>query len=793
MPGGMLPPVIVELKGSISDLQAKLATARGELESTAAKGGGSMQKLASVGGAALAGIGIIAVGVGVIGVKAAMDLQAAHAQLAASFKATGTSMQAQGGTVDALDAKMRSLGFSDVSTEQALTKLTTGTKSAKTAESDLGVASDLARYMHISLASAANMVAKAEEGKTGIIARQLPFLNLQAGGAVKVQAAQSALQKAEENLQSVEEKVADGRLKGANATDALRSANERVQQAQQKLTDTQNVGHQAVQQLSEYLHGQASAYADTLKGKVDVLGAQFEHWAAGIGQDLIPILQTLMGMLVGVASFFQQNTWAIAAVGGVLGAILIPAIAAFIALKVQSTLTMIKDGFTAMSGAVQAVGRVLGITTAAVEADETAKTGDAAATTGLATADEDLAAANEGLGGSLATTTTEVEGSTVAMGEGEAAAGGMAGGLGGLVGPLAIAGVALAAVGLGLHSLIGGMDTSKIQTAVTDFNVLNGTIKASPATMLAAAGALDRMAGSTDYFTAATERSATYQAALQQQRQGLVATNLQLKQSEDDVGESVQALTQLQASGTASSADLSSSQDNVQASLMRVLAAAKANADQMTVGQSAGQRQVAENAAQYASLIQLAGQYPQVTGVVMQLIQQYGLMPPTKNTTITATDDTAGGVGSARNSLNSLSSVALSITAHPFFQHGGLVPGSGPLAATVHGGEVIINPDEPALGLAALASTGVLPNASDIAGLGATGGASGAPGGGTVAAGGAPGTTTVELTLAPIIQVDGSLASNPRQLGAKLAEAFMLWLQGGGNVTRIKQLMGINS
>ena len=58
------------------------------------------------------------------------------------------------------------------------------------------------------------------------------------------------------------------------------------------------------------------------------------------------------------------------------------------------------------------------------------------------------------------------------------------------------------------------------------------------------------------------------------------------------------------------------------------------------------------------------------------------------------------------------------------YQAGGQIPGSGPQLVIAHGGEVVYNPEEPAMGLAALAK--VLPDAGGPSGPGI---AAGGPGG----------------------------------------------------------------
>jgi hypothetical protein len=78
---GMLPPVVVQLKGDIAQFQAKMAEARGEVDSFQEGAGGKlamMQNMAKVG---LFAIGAAAIGVGTSSVKMAGDFQESMTQL----------------------------------------------------------------------------------------------------------------------------------------------------------------------------------------------------------------------------------------------------------------------------------------------------------------------------------------------------------------------------------------------------------------------------------------------------------------------------------------------------------------------------------------------------------------------------------------------------------------------------------------------------------------------------------------------------------------------------------------
>lgn len=696
-----------------------------DLEDAKSHGQGFSKAMSDAGGILT---GVLAVGAGAVAVESihmADQFEASHARLSTALHNTGSSMQAAQGSVDSFDGKMTQLGYSQTKTEDALSRGVIATGNLSQAEREVSVAADLAAAKHIDLNSAMQLVIKAAEGNTGALRRQGIDLPIVSSNAEKVKTSYEALGKAEENLTQVQQEVADGQIKAAAAPKALEAAVTKVGDAQQKYNDLANAGKETLDALAQREQGQASAAADTLQGRVHVLGAEMENAGISIGTWLIPKLEAAGAVLSDVVGWFEQGSTGAHAVEIAVAGVGAALIGAFVVNKVEAGIQSIQRAWSVLTGsagedaaATDAAAQSQTSLTAALEANTTAI---AENTTALGGNAEAAGAAGE----AHAAAVPEVEASTAAMGEGELAAGGLAGGLGGLIGPLAIAGVGLAAVGLGLHSLIGGMDTSKIQNAVNAFNAFDHSL--NPGQILAAAGTLDRLAGSTDYYTKAAERSANYQQALRIQSAALADTQLNLKQTQDQVGEALQSLTNLQTSGTASAVDLQSAQDNVTASLHQVIAAAKQNADVMTAGQSTGQRQVAENSAEYASLQQLAQQYPALGGQIEGYIAQLGLIPPSKNTT--ATFDDRAALAEADNYSKAIRNLPTGPDPGKgvgSYQTGGLVPGSGPQLAIVHGGEIVYNPAEPSGGLAALAAAGAVPDLDQFGagfGRGAGGGA----------------------------------------------------------------------
>lgn len=271
--------ILTVLRANASQFKAEVASAQGTTESFA----GGLSKTAVVGGAAFAVLGAAAVAVGVIGVKAALDYETAHARLTAAIKNSGSTWKDQGDRVEALDSKMRNLGFTDTDTEGSLSSLVVATKDTAKATDLMGLAADIARGRHIDLASATAILVKVEAGRVGLLGR----LGLQTKDATGATISQT----------------------------------------------------QAIKELTAYYGGQAAAYTDTFAGKLQTLEAQLDHIAVQIGQALIPVITDLAGALADTIDFFERNTQLAIALSAAVGGPLVYAMGAFVVAAVSAAAT----------------------------------------------------------------------------------------------------------------------------------------------------------------------------------------------------------------------------------------------------------------------------------------------------------------------------------------------------------------------------------------------------------------------------------------------------------------------
>lgn len=308
-----LPPILVELRASSTELMAKLGEAQAEIAHLNTQGSANMSKMAAFSKAALAGVGAAVIAVGTASVELADKFEASRARLEGAVANVGGSFDAMKGHLSQVDSQMQHFGYTNTETESALAGLVTATKSPTQALNLMGLAADIARGRNMDLASASQLLVKVETGHVSLL----------------------------------------GRL-GIATKDAAGN------------TITQE---QAVQRLTQLYGGDASRYAETFTGKVQALKAASENLGARLGMVLVPaltdvldVMNTIGGGVAGVVHWFEQHKVAAAALAVVLEGALVPAEIA----AVTAFARMIALNAAAML--ITARAAVMGLATAFVEA-----------------------------------------------------------------------------------------------------------------------------------------------------------------------------------------------------------------------------------------------------------------------------------------------------------------------------------------------------------------------------------------------------------------------------------------
>lgn len=291
----MAKALIVEILADAKQFGAELDRAAGKTR--------QMGKVAGVAGLAIAGG--LAVGLEK-SVKAAMAAQTSTAKMETAFKTAGLSADAFSSQISKAEDSSRNLGFSNIDVRDSLGSLVVATHSGTAAIRDLGIAEDIARFKHIDLASASKTLTMAMAGSQ----RATKQLGL------SVQAVTTAEDKVKERFKD-------------HTTAAYKAA-----LATASLTDKAATSAQVIDLVSQKLHGQAQAFANTASGGMAQFHAQMEALQENLGAALLPALVAVTSKLADFTGWLAKHTNVAKAAVIALAAIA----AGFIAISVASTI-----------------------------------------------------------------------------------------------------------------------------------------------------------------------------------------------------------------------------------------------------------------------------------------------------------------------------------------------------------------------------------------------------------------------------------------------------------------------
>jgi len=324
---GFLPPVVLELKAKADELYAeldkvKLATSKMADDTTTNTQKASAAFSQHSGAVALAGAALIGTVAG-IAAEAAASAEVVDSQLRVSIENAGGSMEDMEPKIKTLDGSMRDLGFSNEDTNAALSTMTVALKDPEKAMGAMSVAADLARVKHMSLNDASLMVAKAMEGQTKPLKALGIDLPIHAANAAKVATENDKLTAAQNKVNDILAKFPDAADPASAAHSKYVKATADAQKAQENLTIAQNAGGEIMTDLKARIEGSASAYGDTLKGKMEETKAQFGDMAEKLGNALIPMLKGLADAGKVVTDWATANPVAFNVLIGVVGGLVV--------------------------------------------------------------------------------------------------------------------------------------------------------------------------------------------------------------------------------------------------------------------------------------------------------------------------------------------------------------------------------------------------------------------------------------------------------------------------------------
>lgn len=256
MAGSFLPPVLFTIQANATQALASFNKVNAELkvmEAQAVKTGvalGRTTKAVTMATGATKILAIATAAFAAYGIKEIMSLEESYAKLGQTLAGRGLSTEENRKKAADLAQSYEKLGFDASNAADAFANLIAANGNMKTSTELMAKAADLARFKHMGLAEAAQLLIRAQNGNARIF-KQFGI-------------------------------VMDENLPKAKATE------------------------KAMAQLNERIGGQAVAYTKTFRGQLEVLGKQIENFAEAIGAILLPVLSKLVSAFSAAGTFLKK-------------------------------------------------------------------------------------------------------------------------------------------------------------------------------------------------------------------------------------------------------------------------------------------------------------------------------------------------------------------------------------------------------------------------------------------------------------------------------------------------------
>ena len=295
------PRLIVEIAGDAKNLDKTLKG----VETRTSKFGQKMQKVPLLGGlskggvaglAGAAGAAIVVKGLSSV-IAAAKESEISQANLDQAFKASGQSQKKYGKDVEARIQRIsRISGLDDEALQNQFANLLRTTGNAKKALDGIGLAANIARARHISLAAAGKAVEKAYKGSDTALKRFGISLPAFTGFTFKLNNAIS------------EQKDLLVKAKGAERDKILATIDDL--KSQKKLAaglDKHKSAQNAIAAAQKNFARAAVTYGKTAQGAQERLSVAFENLQERIGMKLLPVMTKLTLKALAFLDWSEKN------------------------------------------------------------------------------------------------------------------------------------------------------------------------------------------------------------------------------------------------------------------------------------------------------------------------------------------------------------------------------------------------------------------------------------------------------------------------------------------------------
>lgn len=274
-----------QLRRNLKDGENNVEGFGGKLDGFAGKAKAAF-KVAGIAAAAYAGKLLVD------GVKAAIEDEAAQVRLANALRNTvGATDAAISAAEDYITKQSLATGVSDDQLRPALERLTRSTKDIEEAQKLTNLAMDIAAAKNISVETAANALAKANDGQTGALKKLGITLGDNANNLAEYNKVQKQLAKAQDEANFALENY------GPKSKEYLK-ASAKVAEAQEKVNFVAQSGIDVFGELGKEFAGAAAESANTFQGKMDRLKIAFDETKETVGAFILDAITPLLGFVV---------------------------------------------------------------------------------------------------------------------------------------------------------------------------------------------------------------------------------------------------------------------------------------------------------------------------------------------------------------------------------------------------------------------------------------------------------------------------------------------------------------
>jgi hypothetical protein len=226
------------------------------------------------------------------GVKAAIEDEQAQIRLANALRNTvGATDDAIASAEDWILKQALATGVSDDELRPALERLTRSTKDIEEAQKLTNLALDIAAAKNISVETAANALAKANDGQTGALKKLGITLGDNANNLAEYNKVQKQLAKAQDEANFALENY------GPKSKEYIK-ASAKVTEAQEKVNFVAQSGIDVFGELGKEFAGAAAESANTFQGKMDRLKIAFDETKETVGAFVLDAITPLLGFVV---------------------------------------------------------------------------------------------------------------------------------------------------------------------------------------------------------------------------------------------------------------------------------------------------------------------------------------------------------------------------------------------------------------------------------------------------------------------------------------------------------------